>query len=110
MSDPDELERLRAENDKLRREIAENLKAFDIGEHLRLSVRQMELQERRLRRKDNYRLPSNVYETLEDLGKLEACIDSVRRLWNKDDDHFRKALLHLSQLSWNLRTKLLDIL
>lgn len=66
--------------------------------------------ERNQRRKDGYTLPAGVYECLEDIGRIEGAIDALKRVWHCDDDNYRKGMMHLSRLAWELRKKLKDYL
>lgn len=66
----------------------------------------MELREAQRRRCDGYRMPAGLYETLEDVGILESVRVSMQRLWHKDLPAYRKALLEVTKLQWDLREKL----
>lgn len=66
----------------------------------------LDREEAHQRRKAGSKLPEGVYEALEDIGRLEGALDSLKRCWHKDDDNYRKGMMHLSRLMWDLRKKL----
>lgn len=79
--------------------------------HIYLAILQAELalydrKEAHQRRKAGSKLPDGVYEALEDIGRLEGALDSLKRVWHRDDENYRKGMMHLSRLMWDLRKKL----
>lgn len=75
----------------------------EFAELLRLELSIREAKERNNRRKDDYSLPDKAYETIEDLGKIEAAMAVLKTFWHRDNEDYRKASMHLSKLSWDLR-------
>lgn len=106
MDNGTELQALRDENALLKQQLHESLSAIKSSELLSLEVRRLELLESHRRKADGYRLPSGIYEMLEDVGILEAVRVSMQRLWHKDLPAYRKAMLEVTKLQWDLREKL----
>jgi hypothetical protein len=77
---------------------------------LGLAITELHLRQRDRRRADGYEIPSRVYETLQDLARIEATLDVMRGIWNKDNDDYRKSSMHLSKLAWDLKKQLQDYL
>lgn len=94
---------------RLKLALTEANKSFDAARYFRDLVKTNEALDVRRRRKDNFKLPSCVYETLEDIGRLDGALAMLDTMWNKDED-YRKASMHLSRLAWELRKKLHEFL
>lgn len=82
---------------------------------LYLSILQAQLalidrRERKRRTRGAETIPEGIYEIIEDIGRIEGAIESLEKVWHKDDDNFRKGMMHLSKVSWDLREKMRDIL
>jgi len=103
-----EKEALHAEVARLRDELSHAATALDAGQLLRDLVAKDDITERKRRTRAYDQLPSGIYETLEDIGRIEAAMDALKRLWHKDDTNYRKAMMHLSKIAWDLREKMLD--
>lgn len=80
------------------------------GELLRLACRELALKTRDKRRADGYKIPSCVYETLEDIGRIDGAIAALGAVWHKENEDYRKAMMHLTHLRWDLRKKLQEYL
>lgn len=80
------------------------------SEDLRKEVERLRLLSERRRLKDNYRLPSGIYEIVQDHALIEAALKVMGRIWNKENDDYRKAAMHLTKLEWDLRKRLQDLL
>lgn len=72
-------------------------------ELLRLDLARRERIERNRQHLDGFVFPATAYEILEDLGKIKAAIAAMDTLWHKENHDYRKASMHLSKLSWDLR-------
>lgn len=101
-----------AEIERLRTELADATKALASVQHLRDLVRADEIAERKRRTRGYAQLPNGIYETLEDIGRLEGAIDALKRVWHRDDEkgHCRKGLWHLGALAMELRKRIQDYL
>lgn len=75
----------------------------EFAELLRLEIARLERLERNSRHKDGFVFPAQAYEIIEDLGKIEAALCVLKSFWHKENDHYRKASMHLSKLMWDLR-------
>lgn len=78
--------------------------ALKTSDLLRCEVARSDHLERN-RRRVRCKVPVGAYELLEDIGILEAARCGLMRLWHKDEPEFRKMLMHLSKLQWDLREK-----
>lgn len=94
-----------AEIARLKEELRIANSAFRASDLLIAEIKRLEFADQRRRRADGYRIPSGIYELLEDIGILEAARCGLMRLWHKDEPEFRKMLMHLSKLQWDLREK-----
>ncbi len=81
------------------------LKASDL---LRCEVSRLEHLERN-RRRVRCRVPVGAYELLEDIGILEAARHGLGRLWHKDEPEYRKCMMELTRLQWELRKKVANL-
>jgi len=79
-------------------------------EALRLEVRRLELLQSRKSVRDGFKLPSGVYELIQDHAIIETTLKAMARIWHKDSEDYRKASMHLSKLEWDLRKQLQDLL
>lgn len=99
-----------AEIARLTDELAHATKLFDAAKYLRDLVRKDEIDAERRRRKDGYRMPSNVWEIIEDSGVIVSARAVLDKMWHKENDDYRKAMMHLTKLEWDLRKKLRELL
>ncbi len=105
-SEQSELQSLRDEIALLKEELRQSGHAFNAAQYLRDLVTRNAHEDARRRRKDGFKLPSGVYETLEDIGRIEGAIDSLKRCWHADD--VRESIMRLSRFTWELRKRLQD--
>ncbi len=96
-----ELQALRDEIALLKDQLRESRDAIKASDLFLAGVAKDGMDERK-RRMVLKRLPMGAYEALEDIGILESVRVSMQRLWHKDDGDFRKAMLHVTKLQWDL--------
>lgn len=104
---PDEKD---AEIARLREELRATEACLDASNEFRQRLRYAELQQVRRRVKDGWKLPSGVYELVQDHARIEDARRILDAVWHRDEDEYRKAMMHLTKLEWDLRKRLQDYL
>lgn len=73
---------------------------------LRAEIERHDQQQAAKRRADSGALPTDDYGAIEDVVLLRAIDDLLKRVWHKEDEHYRKGRMHLDALAFRLRKKL----